>query len=439
MKRVLMIAFHFPPILGSSGVHRTLSFSRYLPEFGWEPIVLTAQPLAYENKRADLMAEIPSGLRVERAFALDAARHLSIFGRYPRALAVPDRWANWRFDAVRRGRRLLRESDIDAIWSSYPIPTAHAIGLALHRASGKPWISDFRDPMAQEGYPADPVLRKAYIELERATVEQATAATLTTPGAVNLYRHRYPGCAGKIHLLENGYDEENFSGAEAGPPLNPGKITLLHSGIVYPQERDPTQLFAALAILSERNPRLTERLRLRFRAPAHEDLLIALGERFGVGHLIELMPPVGYREALNEMLSADALLILQSSGCNEQIPAKLYEYLRVGRPIVALTDPDGDTARCLTNFGVKTQAPLDDSERIVLLLDALLDLINYQILSVPKLNQVQSASRQGRTSQLAEILDLAASGSPKSSCHDKEIDKREKHELGCFDSHYSQF
>jgi len=402
-----MIAFHFPPILVSSGVHRTLSFSRYLPEFGWEPIVLTAHPRAYQSKRLELNGEIPPGLRVERAFALDTARHLSILGRYPSALAIPDRWSSWRFDAVQRGKKLLRTLPIDAIWSSYPIPTAHTIGLALHRASGMPWISDFRDPMAQEGYPANRVLRNAYIQLERETVEQATLVTLTTPGAVALYRHRYPGFSNKVHLLENGYDEEAFSAMVAGDPLNPGQITLLHSGVVYPQERNPTQLFEALSRINSHYPTLAARLRLRFRASAHEDFLRSLGRRFGVGHLIELMPPISYREALNEMLSADALLILQGGGCNEQIPAKLYEYLRVGRPIIALTDEAGDTAKTLKSLNIETIAPLDDASLIASLLVALPDLIEHWEVSAPPLSQVATTSRKGRAKQLAELLELS--------------------------------
>jgi len=402
MKKILMIAFHFPPILGSSGMHRTLGFSRYLPEFGWEPIVLTAHPFAYENQREELNKEIPAELQVERAFAFDAARHFSIFGRYPRALAVPDRWASWYFDAVRRGKQLLRQHQIDAIWSSYPIPTAHSIGLALHQFSGKPWISDFRDPMAQEGYPSDPILKDAYIVLERATIEQSTAVTLTTPGAVRLYHQRYPHFVDKVHLLENGYDEETFVGTEAGAPLNPGKITLLHSGIVYPQERDPTSLFTALATLKERNPELTNRLRLRFRAPAHEDLLVELSKRFGITELIELMPPVGYREALNEMLSADALMILQSNGCNDQIPVKLYEYLRAGRPIIALTDDAGDTAQLLKKVGIEAIAPLNDSMRIA---DMLIRAIsNFDKQYLPSFEVIRDFSRKGRTYRLARFL-----------------------------------
>lgn len=78
MKRVLMIAYHFPPLAGSSGIQRTLRFVQHLPDFGWEPLVLTADPRAYESTSDDLLAEIPQGTLVRRSLALDTARHLSI-------------------------------------------------------------------------------------------------------------------------------------------------------------------------------------------------------------------------------------------------------------------------------------------------------------------------------------------------------------------------
>src|SRR5512143_242130 len=109
MKRVLMIAYHFPPLAGSSGIQRTLRFVQHLPAFGWEPAVLTADPRAYERTSHDLDADVPSQVRVERAFALDAARHLSVAGRYPGFLARPDRWMTWQYAAIRAGSRLIRD------------------------------------------------------------------------------------------------------------------------------------------------------------------------------------------------------------------------------------------------------------------------------------------------------------------------------------------
>jgi len=94
-----MIAYHFPPLAGSSGIQRTLRFAQQLPELGWEPLVLTADARAYERTSDDLLDEVPSGLVVKRAFALDTARQLSVGGRYFGRLARPDRWMTWRFGA----------------------------------------------------------------------------------------------------------------------------------------------------------------------------------------------------------------------------------------------------------------------------------------------------------------------------------------------------
>src|SRR5436305_1673351 len=95
MKRILMIAYHFPPLRGSSGIQRTLRFAKYLPQFGWFPTVLSIHPAAYESTGSDQMADIPAGVEVHRAFGLDSARHLSIRGRYPALLGRPDRWRTW--------------------------------------------------------------------------------------------------------------------------------------------------------------------------------------------------------------------------------------------------------------------------------------------------------------------------------------------------------
>src|SRR5689334_11900077 len=100
MRRVLMIAFHYPPCRGSSGLQRTLSFSRHLPAHGWTPIVLTANPRAYPQVGDDQLGDIPSTVQVERAFALDSARHLALRGHYLQWMALPDRWASWFFGAV---------------------------------------------------------------------------------------------------------------------------------------------------------------------------------------------------------------------------------------------------------------------------------------------------------------------------------------------------
>ena len=403
-----MIAYHFPPLAGSSGIQRTLRFVQHLPALGWTPVVLTADPRAYERTSPDLVRDVPIGTVVRRAFALDTARHLNIRGRYMGWMARPDRWISWRFDAVRQGLQMVKEFQPDVIWSTYPIATAHVIARQLHQKTGLPWIADFRDPMAQDGYPTDPVTWRSYQRIEQEAVEQASRSVFTTPGAAQMYRERYPQAASRITVLENGYDEESFANAPdvAARALTADQpVVLLHSGIVYPSERDPTQLFQALQRLKASGGLSARQLTLRFRASAHDDLLTQLASQYGVQDFIELCPAVPYREALAEMLSVDALLVMQASNCNAQIPAKIYEYLRAGRPILGLTDPLGDTAGVLRGAGVETVARIDSVDEIAAVLPQFVAAVRAQAVRLPDPTAVKNASRQGRSQAFAELLD----------------------------------
>ena len=126
--QVLIVAFHFPPQTGSSGVLRALKFCRYLPEFGWMPTVLTVKPSAYERTDAMQLNDIPTDVDVLRVFSLDARRHLSFRGSYPKVLALPDRWSSWLLAGVAAGLRAIKRKQIDAILSTYPTATAVMIG-----------------------------------------------------------------------------------------------------------------------------------------------------------------------------------------------------------------------------------------------------------------------------------------------------------------------
>lgn len=364
-RKALMVAFHFPPQAGSSGILRTLNFVKYLPRSGWQPIVLSAHPRAYVECREDLLKSIPAGTHVERAQALDAAKHLSIKGKYPGWLALPDRWASWWPGAVTTGMKIIREQKPDVIWSTYPIATAHLIGASLAERSGLPWIADFRDPMINGDYPSDPLQRRVWRRLEARVIRKATRCVFTTERAAQVYRERYPEHAGKCLVIENGYDEEAFEGNTPNRMgVSHDKLLLLHSGIIYPRDRDPSAFFRAVAQLIEDGVLDKDRLCIRFRAPHHGQEVQALAARAGLTAVVEVAPPIPYRDAIAEMLAADLLLVFQGSHFNSQIPAKIYEYLRTGNPILALVDMKGDTARKLQEFESPLFAQIDSESSI---------------------------------------------------------------------------
>ena len=409
MKRLLMVAYHFPPLRGSSGIQRTLKFAKYLPDFGWEPIVLTAHPRAYEQTGDDQLEDIPPAVHVCRSFALDTARHLSIGKRYPGFLARPDRWKLWQLGAVPAGLRLVRKFAPHVLWSTYPIATAHAIGSTLHRVTGLPWVADFRDPMAQEGYPEDPAQWKSFERIEKRTVSSARYCVFTTAGAANLYRDRYPERRASMMVIENGYDEELFAAIEQPAPRSrAGTRVLLHSGIVYPSERDPTRLLAALRSFKDSARLGAHDVVIRFRAPVHEELIRSLATKFGVEDMVDIASPLPYRKALQEMTVVDGLLVMQAANCNQQIPAKLYEYLRAGRPILGLADPAGDTAEALRSAGVRHIVALEDEPGIARALANFVAELVAGSASIPDADAIRRASRRERTAELARLLNLAA-------------------------------
>jgi hypothetical protein len=307
--------------------------------------------------------------------------------------------------------RLIRDHRPDVIWSTYPIATAHAIGDVLQHRSGLPWIADFRDPMAQDGYPADPRTWRSFKRIEERTVGHARFSVFVTPGAARMYRDRYPKMGDRITVVENGFDEDSFvglSGERTLPgPLNPGVITVLHSGIVYPGARDPTELFATMRRMVETGALRRGEVKIRFRACGNDALIRSLARENVVEEFVELFPPVPYRAALEEMVRADGLLVLQAANCNEQIPAKLYEYLRAGRPIIALTDPRGDTACLLRDAGLNMIAPLDEPDEIAPLLSRFIDAVRAKRASLADPAYVAHASRRERSESLAALLERA--------------------------------
>jgi glycosyltransferase involved in cell wall biosynthesis len=364
--------------------------------------------MAYSSLGNDQIGEISNQLTY-RAFALDTSRHLSLLGRYPSFLSLPDRWASWWLGAVPLGLRLIKKYRPEIIWSTYPIATAHLIGLSLSRLTGVPWVADLRDPMVDVGYPRNPRTRRIYQWIERKTIKRCVRAVFTTPGAIKFYEARFPQIpSSRFCLIENGYDEESFVTAEAtlaGGKSKNKQIVLVHSGAIYPSERDPIPFFEALAALYQQGLVSPTNLKVILRATELDSYLLQLIDKYGIGKIVLLAPSIPYQDALAEMLTADGLLILQASNCNNQIPAKLYEYLRARRPILALTDPAGNTAAALRNMGIDTIAPLNSKDGIMHTLLQFLTLIKENNAPIAEMEKVLRNSRRSKSKELANLFD----------------------------------
>lgn len=409
LAKALMVAFHFPPQAGSSGVQRTINFAKQLPNAGWIPTILTANTRAYESVSDDLLKSIPDKVSVKRAFALDASRHFSFKGKYLGVMALPDRWSSWWLGAVFIGLREIIQKKPSILWSTYPIATAHLICATLHRFSKIPWIADFRDPMVTEAYPVGQLQRKVWKCIEASVVRRAVKCTFTTNRTLELYSERYPGCKDKFMVIENGFDEDAFEGnSPLREDVEPHQYLFLHSGVIYPKERDPTPFFLALRQLIDEGTVQRAQIRIRFRAPRHEEEILGAALQAGVEDLVEVCAPIPYRLAIAEMLGADILLLFQGKGFDTQIPAKLYEYLRAGRPILALAGRGGDTWKMLEGLSSGRCADIEDPKDIEAELKRCLhDLASRDSPNLGSLDWMMRYSRKHGAWQLIQAMNTA--------------------------------
>jgi glycosyltransferase involved in cell wall biosynthesis len=405
VKKVLIIAFHFPPQAESSGYLRILKFCRYLPEQGWQPHVLSVNPRAYERTNPWQLSEIPSCVEVDRVFALDTRHHLSVGGHYLRMMALPDRWVTWCLGAIPAGCRALRDGGCDAIFTTFPIPSAVLIGWILHQLTGKPWVADFRDSMTEADYPRDPLTWKCHRWLEKKAIRHASRLIFTAQSAVKMYLERYPELSPeRCSLILNGFDEEDFKTLVAKPAPSP-PLRLMHMGLLYPIERDPLPFFKAMSQLQKDGRVNPSRVRIELRASGYESHYEQIIRNEGIENLVHLLPPLPYQQALQECMDGDGLLLFQAACCDHQIPAKVFEYVRLAKPILALTSLAGDTASLLKQTGGATLVDLADWQAIYRIFPDFLSAIETGSHPTPIVELVRGYSRKKQAEKLARLLD----------------------------------
>jgi glycosyltransferase involved in cell wall biosynthesis len=405
---VLLVAFHFPPQSGSSGLLRSLKFCRYLPESGWRPVVLTLHQRAYESVDPSGDAAVPDNTPIVRAFALDTKKHLGFGGAYLDWMALPDRWVTWLLGAVPAGLRAIRRHKVEVIFSTFPITTAILVGFVLHRLTGKPWVVDLRDSMTEDNYPSDARSRRVRRWIERQAVKHASRVIFTAPSTRRMYLERYPTLSpDNCVLIPNGYDEEDFVNLRVRErrPIPAGcPLRLLHTGLIYLEERDPRPFFRALARLKREARISAADVTIAFRAPGSEDIYQRIINDLGIADLIRLRGHIPYQQALQECADADGLLLFQAANCNHQIPAKAYEYLRLQKPIFALTTRDGDTAALLNEVGGTTIVNLAEEEEIYHELPAFLETLRSGTHALPDVQKIRPYARRNQAQELARCL-----------------------------------
>lgn len=421
-RRLLLISFYYPPDNSSSGTLRPTKFTKYLSDFGWDCSVLAPPVRHYPSTDPSLLNEIPASVSVHRTFCIDTKTAFSICGRYPGLLAVPDRYISWLPFALRKGVHVARREKVDAILSTSPIPTTHLIALMLKRLIKCPWVADFRDPWVEtEGSERHHRLRESVeLWMERRVVHDADRITVTTEEFREWLCARYGNTIKpKTHAVYNGYDETDFEGLQPGL-LEADNFTLLHAGLIDAGYRDPAPLLEAVRLCLDRGavpPDLRVRI-LGGGAYAESQSLARTIADLGLQSVVEMVGRLPYRRTLAALMQASVLLLMQGREARMLIPAKAFEYLRAGRPILALAPAESATARLVRSFEGCFVADPDDASQIARQLTSLAGAWKLGLRSVnhsPR--DLAQYSRAAAAGALARILDSTCDPDAGSRLH----------------------
>jgi hypothetical protein len=438
-RRLLLVSYHFPPV-GGAGVQRPAKFARYLPEFGWDVSVLQCSNPSVPLLDPSLLKDLPADLvtvkarTLEPGYATKSASGVSgqarsgaraAVGGLIRRLATmalqPDPQVLWLPAARRAGRALLARMPHHAILATAPSYSNLVLGAMLKRRSGLPLLADYRDEWDVssaywENAPRDAVSRRVQGMMQRRVLRSADAVIATTQASTARLAERASeaGAHPITECIYNGWDPGDLADAtDAMPavPPTPGKFRLVYTGTLWNLTSiEPVVL--AVEQLAAHHPTLAARLELVIlgrKTPDQEQLLARLQATPTVIHLPNYAP---HHVALATMRSADALLLLLSDvpGAERVAPAKLFEYLAVDRPMLAVT-PDGETAGIVRSVEVDGWRAAHDVNGIAHWLVQRLE--GRTTGSLPGRDATRSAfQRRHQAEQLAALLDRVVEGQP---------------------------
>ncbi|MBI5789096.1 MAG: glycosyltransferase family 4 protein [Candidatus Schekmanbacteria bacterium] len=367
MKKLLMLAYAYPPS-ARTGTYRTLRFSKYLPDEGWQPIILTLDEKKYEIIDNNLVNEVPPVAKIYRTPAwLFYSRYSQIIkavrkivkkspdgdgikgGKNPAPkskvswkkipadlLRTPDEAVGWIPFAFIAGLYLIYTQKIDAIYATGGPFSTFITAVWLKKISGKPLVVDFRDPWASDynNMWSHPWLNKVAWICEKSAVLNADVVIANTETLKKQLVLNHNIQENKVIVINNGFDEADFSKLSK---QHYEKFTIVFTGSFY-SARNPSNFFFALRELLNEDKTLEDKIQLVFAGSGFHKYFDLI-EKSGLGKLVTWKKQVEHKKALELMNSAHLLLLTNIYlGCC-QIPSKTFEYFAAGKPILALAEP----------------------------------------------------------------------------------------------------
>lgn len=421
-RRLLVVAYYFPP-MGLSGVQRVAKFVKYLPDFGWDPVVLTVDPGGYFAYDESLAAEIKQmDIPVYRTDSWDPTR---LFGR-KKTVSMPSKWTRkvfssltnfffvpdnkvgWKRHAVAQGRKLLEEYTFDAIFSSAPPYTAHLIAYELSRQSKLPLVTDFRDDWVGNPYLRipTPIHRKWHQRLEEKVLrlsDHVTTINRPIKEALikrNLKRTSYTKCS----IVPHGYDPEDFQpNGEAPVARLEDRCRFLYSGVFY-DVRTPDYFLRGVHELLKRRPAMREKIELVF-VGLVPDSSKELAQELGIDDLMVCQGYLDHGKAVDHLQKADVLWMTIGHQPGEEgiSTSKLYEYMGSRKPILGLV-PEGAARQTLERYDASLSVLPEDVSAISRAVEQAVNQWQQDRLPQPDASFVEQFDRKTLTGQLAKLL-----------------------------------
>jgi hypothetical protein len=428
VKHLLMIVPFFPP-MGGGGVYRSLSFVRYLPAHGWRTTVIAPRGDAFWIRDPTLVAKIPAECRVRRTSTLSgqavlaaarpgreraqsqtrSSRGFGLARRASAALLVPDSYAGWFPFALRAALAEAKPGSFDAVYSTSPPETSHLVADAVRARTGLKWIADFRDPWMNLRLlePPSALHARLHRAWEARVCARADTVVVTTRWHESVLREAYPRC--RVARVANGYDGEEVNAvASLSPERHP--MRFIHAGMLT-QKRSAVPFLEALAAFFARRPGARSDVEVEF-VGAREDENERAVDRLSLGDSVRFRTSVAHDDVLKLERQAHVLLLIKHMDPRYDglVPGKLYEYIGLARPILALA-PAGEARSLVATLRRGETVDPHDIEGIARTIDLLYDRFHdgtldesYDLAPAPQFERSRQAG------ELARILDACVAG-----------------------------
>ena len=443
LKRLLIITYYWPPT-GGSGVQRWVKFSKYLPEFGWQPVVYTPENPEQLARDESLLNDIPACAEVikthitepyelyrrltggkagQEVNPVNAQRktwkqRLSL--RIRGNCFIPDPRVGWVRPSVRFLKKYLQEHPVDAVVTTGPPQSVHLIGLRLKKEFGLRWIADFRDPWTEMFYYKHLGLSAAadrrHRRLEQAVLDSADKIISVSPPVAADFQAKTKT---PVVLITNGFDESDFRAERSGSGSAPAEpftragsgvseaqpdsgagaaagplFRLVHTGL-FAADGNPLKLWDALAERCEADPDFRARLQIRLAGKVDAAITDAIRAR-GLGDNLVELGYLPHDETVREQRAADILLLplRREPEYAKVLPGKIFEYLAARRPVLGIGQEDGAAASVLRDAAAGEMFDWDKKEELLAFLDA----------EHPQTAGIEKYTRRALTERLAEVL-----------------------------------